>query len=71
MAKVKTQVYFEPAELEGLHRVARKKKRPVAALIREAVRERWLTEPPEGPVALHHGSLRANAADHDAAFDEL
>ena len=48
----KTQVYFPESDLAALHRVARRTKRPVAALIREAVQRVWLEGKAEGPVAL-------------------
>jgi hypothetical protein len=67
---VKTQVYLAKEDLEALHRVARKKKRRVADLVREAVREVWLGAEPTGPVALSNGLLRAHSSEHDAAFDE-
>jgi hypothetical protein len=70
MTMVKKQVYFPRSELQTLHRLARKKKRRVAALVREAVREVWLNSPAAGPVGLANGELRATSADHDRAFDE-
>ena len=70
MAMMKTQVYLPKEDLEALHRVARKKGRPVAELIREAVRERWLKKTPEGPVAIWDGPFEGSSVDHDAAFDD-
>jgi len=67
----KTQVYFPKAELATLHKVARKRKQPVAALVREAVRLVWLREPRRGPVALWDGPFGGSATDHDSAFDEV
>jgi hypothetical protein len=67
---VKTQVYLPAQELEALHRLARRKKRPVAALVREAIRTVWLQPEPVGPVALCRGELRGTSSEHDAAFDE-
>jgi hypothetical protein len=43
MSMTKTQIYFPPAELAALHRVAKKTGRAVADLVREAVRTRWLS----------------------------
>jgi hypothetical protein len=71
MAMVKTQVYLPAAELRALHAVARRQKRPVADLVREAVRRVWLHENPSGPIALWDGPFAGSSADHDAAFDEL
>lgn len=70
MAMTKTQVYLPKADLLALHRVAREQKRPVAELIRVAVRERWLRDPAQGPVGLWDGPFRGSSSDHDAAFDE-
>jgi hypothetical protein len=67
---VKTQVYFPEAELLALHRVAKREKRPVAGLVREAVREKYLRKPPEGPVGIWEGHFSGSSSDHDAAFDE-
>lgn len=67
----KTQIYFPPEELGQLHRVARRTRRPVAELVREAVRRVWLTPEPTGPVALWTGPFRGSSADHEAAFDEI
>ena len=69
MSMVKTQVYLPAAELRALHRVARQKKRPVAELVREAVRAVWLREPPSGPIALFDGEIQGSSLDHDSAFD--
>jgi hypothetical protein len=70
MNMVKTQVYLPVEELKALHRLARLKKRRVADLVREAVREVWLAPQPKGPVALFHGELRGTSSEHAAAFDE-
>ena len=70
MAMVKTQVYLPAEELRALHVVARRKKRKVAELVREAVRRVWLQTTPTGPVALWDGPFAGSAAEHDDAFDE-
>ncbi|MBI5507145.1 MAG: ribbon-helix-helix protein, CopG family [Deltaproteobacteria bacterium] len=70
MSMSKTQVYLPKDELAALHRLARKKKRRMADMVREAVRTVWLNPPPAGPVALADGELSATSAEHDAAFDE-
>ncbi len=67
---VKTQVYLPAAELAALHRLAKAKKRRVADLVREAIREAYLRPPPSGPVALWDGPFSGSSSDHDAAFDE-
>jgi hypothetical protein len=66
----KTQVYLPEAVLAELHRIAKAKKRPVADLIRQAIREKYLRPPTEGPVALWTGPFLGSSSDHDAAFDE-
>jgi hypothetical protein len=70
MRMVKTQVYLREEELAALHRVAKKQKRPVAELVREAVRAKWLRPALAGPVALWDGPFGGSSMDHDAAFDE-
>ena len=65
----KTQIYFRPEELKALHRIARERKRPVAELVREAVRAVWLRPGASWPVALWSGPVGGGSADHDAAFD--
>jgi hypothetical protein len=67
---VKTQVYLQEAELAALHRLAKAKKRPVAELVREAIREKYLRQPVSGPVALWDGPFTGSSADHDSAFDD-
>lgn len=68
---IKTQVYLPEKELAALHRVAKAKKRRVADLVREAVREKYLRAGPPGPVAIWDGPFAGSSADHDAAFDDL
>jgi len=70
MSMIKTQVYLPEQELEELHRIAKRRKRAVADLIREAIRRAWLQPLPNGPVALCSGQLRGTSSEHDAAFDE-
>ena len=67
---IKTQLYFPDNEIKELHRLARRKKKSVAALVREAVRTVWLQAPPEGPVALWDGEPRRHSTDHDSIYDE-
>jgi len=68
----KTQIYFRPEELKELHRIARVRKRPVAELVREAVRAVWLRSAAAWPVGLWTGRLPRGkgSADHDSAFDD-
>jgi hypothetical protein len=68
MAMTKTQVYFPPEELRALHRVARRRRQPVAALVREAVRATWLRPALQGPVALWDGPISGGSVDHDGAL---
>ena len=67
MRMVKTHVYLREEELAELHRLARKQKRPVAELVREAVRARWLRPAANGPVALWSGAFEGSSTDHDWA----
>ncbi|HEY4158941.1 MAG TPA: CopG family transcriptional regulator [Polyangiaceae bacterium] len=67
---VKTQVYLPKDELAALHRVAKTRRRPVAELVRAAIRDTYLRTPVVGPVALWDGPFLGSSADHDSAFDE-
>jgi hypothetical protein len=67
---VKTQLYFPESELAQLHAIARRRKKSVAALVREAVREVLLAPEPRGPVGLWDGKPRRASSDHDAIYDE-
>lgn len=67
---VKTQVYLREEELEALHRTARRSGRPVADLVREAIRRVWLRQPPRGPVALWDGTPARTSIEHDSIYDE-
>jgi hypothetical protein len=67
---VKTQVYLRDEELKALHRTARRSGRPVAALVREAVRRVWLRPPASGPVALWDGTPKHTSVEHDTIYDE-
>ena len=55
MKMTKTQVYFDPADLKALRRVAKGRGRSMADLIRDAVRSVWLQGVSHGPVDLWHG----------------
>jgi len=66
----KTQVYLREDELKALHRVAKAEKRPVAELVREAIRDKYLRGPALGPVAIWDGPFVGSSSDHDSAFDE-
>ena len=66
----KTQVYLQDEDLAALHEVAKRTSRPVAALIREAIRQVWLRSPTKGPVALWDGQPRATSIDHDSIYDQ-
>ena len=67
---VKTQVYLRDEELEALHRTARRSGRPVAALVREAVRRVWLRPQAGGPVALWDGTPKRTSIEHDTIYDK-
>jgi len=66
----KTQVYLRAEELDALHRAARRTRRPVADLVREAIRRVWLRPPAGGPVALWNGAPTRTSMEHDAIYDE-
>jgi hypothetical protein len=66
----KTQVYFSDEQLEALHRVAKREKRSVAELIREAVGRVWLRPEDRGPVALWDKRARRTSVEHDSIYDE-
>jgi Ribbon-helix-helix protein, copG family len=67
---VKTQVYLQQEELEALHRAAKRAGRPVAALVRDAIRRVWLRPKAIGPVALWDGTPGRTSVEHDAIYDE-
>ncbi|MES1256488.1 MAG: CopG family transcriptional regulator [Acidobacteriota bacterium] len=67
---VKTQVYLRAEELEALHQTARRSGRPVADLVREAIRRVWLRPPARGPVALWDGTPTRTSVEHDTIYDE-
>jgi len=66
----KTQVYFSTEQLEALHRVAKREKRSVAELIREAVGRVWLRPEDRGPVGLWDRRARRTSVEHDTIYDE-
>jgi hypothetical protein len=47
MLSKRVQIVFNPAEMEALRRQAKKAKKSVGALIREAVKEKFLTPTPK------------------------
>jgi hypothetical protein len=67
---VKTQVYLREEELAALHQVAARTRRPVAELIREAIRRVWVRAGGDGPVALWDGTPGRTSVEHDAIYDE-
>jgi hypothetical protein len=79
MPMTKTQIYFQPEELRALHRIAKATGRPVAELVREAVRDKYLTMTPGDPrpghamIGLYRGPVPpgGSSAEHDSAFDEI
>lgn len=70
MKMIKTQVYFDEQDLKALRRVAKRRRRAMADMIRDAVRTVWLQHAARGPVDLWTGPLNGGSVDHDAAFDE-
>ena len=67
---VKTQVYLRAEELSQLHAEAERSGRSVAALVREAVRVRWVERPALGPIAIWKGPLKLSSVEHDRIYDE-
>ena len=67
---VKTQVYLREEELEALRRAARRSGRPLADLVRDAIRRVWLRSPPRGPVALWDGTPGRSSIEHDSIYDD-
>ncbi len=65
----KTQVYLPEADLRALHRLAAKRRKSVAALIRDAVKRTYLEPTVGGPVALFRGKAKRVSTDHDAIYD--
>jgi hypothetical protein len=66
----KTQVYLQQEDLVALHEIAKRTRRPVAGLIREAIRQVWLRPATKGPVGLWDGQPRTTSADHDIIYDQ-
>jgi hypothetical protein len=66
---VKTQVYLPKKELEALHREAKRSRRSVASMVREAVRQVWLRPQASGPVGLWDGKAKSTSAEHDGIYD--
>lgn len=66
----KTQVYLADEQLEALHRVAKRERRSVAELIREAIARVWLRPADRGPVGLWARPARRTSVDHDSIYDE-
>jgi hypothetical protein len=67
---VKTQIYFTEDDLAALHEAARRSKKSVAQLVREAVRKTWRRRAGRGPVALWDGGITRTSTDHDSIYDE-
>lgn len=66
----KTQVYLEKEELEALHQIAKRSKRSMASLIREAIRSVWLrTDDTKGPIGIWDGEPKKTSVDHDSIYD--
>lgn len=67
---VKTQVYLREEELSALHRAAKLARRPVAALVRDAIRRMWFRPITTGPVGLWDGTPGRTSSEHDTIYDE-
>jgi hypothetical protein len=66
----KTQIYLQEEELSCLHQIAKRSRRSVADLVREAIRKTWLRETPRGPVGLWQKPIAKTSAEHDSIYDE-
>ncbi len=67
----KTQVYLPEAEHDALLRISKETGRSLAALVREAVRDRWLRDPVPGPVAIWDGEVGKTSVEHDSIYDAV
>lgn len=67
----KTQVYLPKEELAALREAARRSRRSVADLVREAIRKTILRPQTNGPVALWDGAPKRSSSDHDSIYDEF
>ena len=67
---IKAQVYFPEEDLQALREEAKRSKRSVADLVREAVRRVWLQPSLDGPVALWDGIPTRMSVEHDTIYDE-
>jgi hypothetical protein len=70
----KTQVYLSEEQLVLLQRVAKRDRKSVAAIIREAIGAALEKTLPananHGPVGLWTGELKRTSMDHDSIYDE-
>ncbi len=66
----KTQVYLSEEQLALLHQLAKRDRKSVAAIIREAIGARLEKHLPvnasHGPVALWTGEIKRTSIDHDS-----
>ena len=71
----KTQVYLSEEQLALLHKLAKRDRKSVAAIIREAIGAALTKALPanadQGPVALWTGEVKRTSADHDSIYDDL
>ncbi|MBI4584671.1 MAG: ribbon-helix-helix protein, CopG family [Planctomycetes bacterium] len=67
---IKTQVYLSFEDLARLKKIAKRMKRSLADLVREAVQKTWLREIPKGPVGLWKKPASKNSNEHDSIYDE-
>ena len=70
----KTQVHLPEEQLRALHRMAKRQKKSVAAVIRDAIRVALTEDAPTDagrrPIALWSGELEPTSSDHDSIYDE-
>ena len=65
----KVQIYLRKEELDALRRAAKRTKRSVAELIRDAIRKVVVNPTADGPVAIWDGEPTRPSADHDSIYD--
>lgn len=68
---IKTQVYLNEEELSRLQKLAKKAKRSVADLVRDAIRKTWFRSSANGPIALWDKPIPRSSVEHDSIYDDI
>lgn len=71
MLSKRVEILLEPAEMQALQRYAKKVKKSVGALIRDAVKEKYLTPSSQERVAAVRRLTSAKRAVNFPPWDEL